>query len=195
MKDVQRKLTGRHGQMSCCGFCSAEQRQGSPLVDYQACSWPHGEPDWHYASLTGLPPLSIIVFQRHTHAHKFSAHTWSGRTGRQYRQTELAASNWGVLFLYMSTEKKEALYDYTKLMLEGNREVIKNGKTEVQAEELFWGLSRMREEGKDSNWGRGGQIGKGGYLFQQQTFLIKLTEKRKREKRNNLNPILNLIPG
>lgn len=32
--------------------------------------------------------------------------------------------------------KKEALYNYTKLMLEGNREVIKNGKTEIQAEEL-----------------------------------------------------------
>lgn len=71
--------------------------------------------------------LYYCVSKTHTCTQILSTHLI-----RQKSQTERAASNWGVLFLYMSTEKKEALYDYTKLMLEGNREVIKNGKTEIQ---------------------------------------------------------------
>lgn len=73
MQDAQWKLTGRQREVSCTGFLCKGVSRMSPcgLTGLLLAPW------WarlqHYASLTGLPLLSIIVLSKtHTHMHTLS---------------------------------------------------------------------------------------------------------------------------
>lgn len=156
MQDQQWKLAGRQRKVSCTGFLGNGVSRMSPcgLTDLLLAPW------WarlqHYASLTGLPLLSIIVLsERHTHtlscrvAHMNTPHFAA-------EQTSSSRQSWyeEVVGPFLPGGKRcrgeiMMLWDDAKIewRREGGKWVRKGVK--LRESELKWKRSR----GRESHWG------------------------------------------